>query len=448
MSNINNTNTDNNIEPISFPLSIIDYLKNEFFKPLSTKKILSERKTHFIQEYLKLNSVSISSACYVKTDSIYKYGHLTLNNSKLTVNQNESFKNLINYDDTSFQLNRTITSFTENEMNVSKYKEDIFNPICFIDFNMVTCQLVIHKTKKKFRLIILGKNILENDYENEEDFIAKYRVVKFKMPDIPIKRFLMICEAINKSIILSNGYRSNIFSINIRKNFCTEYFINYREFNKKANTGDILLFRGYANESKLQRAFTNADYDHVAVLLKKDEILYVYESTGKDGVKLRPWQEFIIYLWYLLYDKMVFRPLNVTEKSMINYIMEENQKSDKKISIDDKNSKLIKKNFYDLFNKKVNDFIKQTEDKKYSFSKTGYICNSTMRKNIVNRKGFSCSELVAGCYYFSGIISEELEASNYLPGAFSRTGKIAFKPGFTLGEEYIIDFSSSSLSSI
>ena len=58
--------------------------------------------------------------------------------------------------------------------------------------------------------------------------------------------FNLICKSINKSIILSNGYRNNIFSINIRKNFCTEYFINHKEFALKANTGDVLLFRGYA----------------------------------------------------------------------------------------------------------------------------------------------------------------------------------------------------------
>ena len=43
-------------------------------------------------------------------------------------------------------------------------------------------------------------------------------------------------------------------------------FMNYKEFAKRANTGDIILFRGYATESKLQRGFTSADYDHVTKL--------------------------------------------------------------------------------------------------------------------------------------------------------------------------------------
>ena len=442
----NNINDNNTKTIIALPISLLDLLKNEFNAPLSTKRILSNRKTHFIQEYLKLNSVSISSTCYVKIDTCYKYGHLTLYNSKLAINQYESNKISNNIEEQTLYYNRSITPISLNED--LKSKEDIFYPLFFIDFNLVTCQLVIHKTKKKFRLVILGKNIEENDYDNDKDYIYNYRVVKFNMPEIPEKKFKLVCEAINKSIILSNGYRNNIFSINLRKNFGTEYFINYKEFSIKANTGDILLFRGYSKESHLQRVFTSADYDHVAVLLKKNDDLYVYESTGKDGVKLRPWQEFIIYLWYLLYEKMVFRPLIIDENAMKEYVKENTQNSNDVLDdIDMNNSSIIKEKFYYFLNKKVNDFIDHTEDKKYSFSKTGYICSSTMKKNtIINRKGYSCSELVAACYYHSGIISEQLEASNYLPGAFSRNGKTAFKQGFELGKEYIIDFSSSSSS--
>ena len=443
----NNINDNNTKTIITLPISLLDLLKNEFNAPLSTKRILSNRKTHFIQEYLKLNSVSISSTCYVKIDTCYKYGHLTLYNSKLAINQYESNKISNNIEEQTLYYNRSITPISLNED--LKSKEDIFYPLFFIDFNLVTCQLVIHKTKKKFRLVILGKNIEENDYDNDKDYIYNYRVVKFNMPEIPEKKFKLVCEAINKSIILSNGYRNNIFSINLRKNFCNEYFINYKEFNSKAYTGDILLFRGFSKESHLQRVFTNADYDHVAVLLRKNNILYVYESTGKDGVKLRPWQEFIMYLWYLLYEKMVFRPLIVDEETMKKYVIKENKKENNNIlyNIDMYNSAKIKEKFDYFLNKNVNNFIEQTEDRKYSFSKTGYICSSTMKKNsITNRKGYSCSELVAACYYHSGIISDKLEASNYLPGAFSRNGKIAFIPGFELGKEYIIDFSSSSSS--
>ena len=426
---------------ISIPVTLLDYINNNSKKK---KQIFSERKKTFVKEYLKMNNISISSSCSVKTDYTYKYGHLTLYNSKLTINQYESNKIKDELSESYLPPNQALSSIIIFNDNL-KAKEDILYPIFFIDFNMVTCQLVIHKTKQKFRLIILGKNITDTDYDHEGDYIFKYRIVKFKMDNVSQINFNLVCESINKSIILSNGYRNNIFSINIRKNFCTEYFINHKEFALKANTGDILLFRGYAKESHLQRVFTNADYDHVAVLFRKNKILYVYESTGKDGVKLRPWSEFITYLWYLLYEKMVFRHLKITEEKMKEYILNQHKKCNlsELIDINGNNSQNIKQNFYDFFNKKVNDFIEHTEDKKYSFSKSGYVCDSKMRNNTLNREGYSCSELVAACYYYSEIITDDFDASNFLPGFYSRGGNIPFKPGFSLGEEYIIDFSTS-----
>jgi hypothetical protein len=390
----------------------------------------------------------------VKISYRYAYGHLTINNSKLTINQYESNKMPNKLSDNSFNYNRTIMPLVTPSYDINNNKknsmltEDILYPLFFIDFNMTTCQLVIHKTKQKFRLIILGKNIKNKDYDNDEDYIMTLRVVKFKMPEVQKEIFNSVCELINKSIILSNGYRNNIFSINLRNNFCTEYFMNCKEFAMKGNTGDILLFRGYAKESIAQRLITNADYDHVAILAKKDGILQVYESTGKEGVQLRPWHEFITFLWYLLYDKMSFRPLRATEEAMKIYVLKEIEKDDdlteKPNNLDDLHAKEIKEKFYYYLNKKVLDFIERTKEKKYAFSKRGFLCASPMKKNPIDRKGYSCSELVAVCYYHSGLIFDTLEASNYLPGSFSKAGKVPFKPGFYLGEEFIIDFSTSS----
>ena len=66
-----------------------------------------------------------------------------------------------------------------------------------------------------------------------------------------------------------------------------------------------------------------------------------------------------------------------------------------------------------------------------------------MKKNYIIRKAYSCSELMAACYYYAGIITDLLEAKNYLPGHFSKKGSLPFINGFSLGQEYIIDFSSS-----
>jgi hypothetical protein len=390
------------------------------------KDILSKRKHTFIKEYLKMNNISISSTCSVKTESVYKTGHLIIKNNKMVIHQYESNKTEQN-----------------NELNNSIIETiDIYNPIFFIDFNMVTCELVIHKKKQKFRLIILGKNMKENDYENDNDndYIYKYRVVKFKMPYQSKEVFNLICENINKSIILSTGYKYNIFGINIRNNFCKEYFINHKKFVSVGNTGDILLFKGHSTESQLQRLITSDDYDHVGILIKNKDGLNVYESTGSDGVKLRPWHEFITYYWYLLYDVMAFRKLKVDIEAMKQYITGQNDNIKMNDIID--NDK-IKEMFYYHFNKNVEKFIEQTENKKYVFSKIGYFCTTKMKKNSIIRKSYSCSELIAALYYYIGIITDAYEARNYLPGHFAKKGTLPFKKGFSLSEEYIIDFSSS-----
>ena len=405
---------------------ILDFLQKEIFtkKISNTKEILLRRKNTFFNEYIQMNNISISTTCSVKTDNIYKTGYLILKNNKLVIHQYDSNKTspIIRFNNS---LDETV---------------DIFHPIFFIDFNMVTCELIIHKTKQKFRLIILGKNLTKKDYENDKDYIYRYRVVKFSMPHQSNEVFKLICEKINKSIILSKGYKYNIFSINLRKNFCKEFFINYKQFPNEGNTGDILLFKGYSNESKRQRFITNEEFDHVALLVRNKTGLNVFESTGKEGVKLRPWQEFITYYWYLLYDVMAFRKLIIDENAMNEFIINQTKEIKNEEEINKEN---IKENFWECFNSKIEEFISKTENKKYTFSKIGFLCESKMKKNSVIRNKYSCSELIAACYYYIGIITDQLEARNYLPGNYSRNGIVHFKKGFKLGKQYIIDFSSS-----
>ena len=420
------SSTVDKIPIIPFQKYLLEILQDDTLikKPPTTKEILSKRKNTFIKEYLEINNIAISSTCSVKTETVYKTGHLILSNNKLIIHQYDSNKT-----DNIHKIKNSITQTI-----------DIFNPIFFIDFNMVTCELVIHKKKQKFRLIILGKNLEEKDYENNKDYIYKYRTVKFKMPYESKEVFKLICENINKSIILSNGYKSNIFGINLRNNFCKEYFINHKKFVSVGNTGDILLFKGHSTESQLQRLITSDDYDHVGILIRNKDGLNVYESTGSDGVKLRPWHEFITYYWYLLYDVMAFRKLKVDIEAMKQYITGQNDNIKMNDIID--NDK-IKEMFYYHFNKNVEKFIEQTEDKKYVFSKIGYFCTTKMKKNSIIRKSYSCSELIAALYYYIGIITDTYEARNYLPGHFAKKCIIHFKKGFSLSEEYVIDFSSS-----
>ena len=106
-------------------LELLQNTVNIISKP-KTNQILSNRTKTFIQEYHKLNNISISTTCSVKTDREYKTGKLILNNNKLVILQYQSNKKNQNYN-----LNTIIQTV------------DTLNPIFFIDFNMATSELVI-----------------------------------------------------------------------------------------------------------------------------------------------------------------------------------------------------------------------------------------------------------------------------------------------------------------
>jgi hypothetical protein len=66
--------------------------------------------------------------------------------------------------------------------------------------------------------------------------------------------------------------------------------ISQSDFRKIADTGDILLFTGTSFVTRVQRALTMSEYDHVAMLLRySNGKLVMFESTGSTVslIKLR-----------------------------------------------------------------------------------------------------------------------------------------------------------------
>lgn len=58
-------------------------------------------------------------------------------------------------------------------------------------------------------------------------------------------------------------------------------FIRQSEFRRLADTGDILLFKSKSLITKVQRALTMSEYDHVAMLLRySNSKLVILEATG------------------------------------------------------------------------------------------------------------------------------------------------------------------------
>ena len=284
-----------------------------------------------------------------------------------------------------------------------------YSPLLLLNFDLVTAKVYINQKKNKLVIYVLG--------------CKKYFKIKFRTKDI-FQSFSLI---INDIILSSKGAQTNLLGVSLRENFDTNFFISSSEFAKKAKSGDCLIFRGFECPAKCQRCFTRAEYDHVALLQRRNDVLYVYESTSKDGTKARNWREFTAYCWNLLYDKMVFREL------LIDLPEPQKGKVQRDIEI------------------KLDNFIKATEGKKYILNVCSILCGGAPKdyekKNDWKKSnGFFCSQLLIASYIASGIVTVNKESGSYLPGDFSDKTSRAFKlaKDFYLGPEIIIDFTTNN----
>ena len=356
-----------------------------------------------MKEYYKILNIHYSATCKVKAHLLFHEGRIMITDKKLLVIKKTTKKNVyIN----SKERKKYLTQQKLEQYNIS-------HPLVSLDFDLISAHIITFKSQKKFNIIILGSNNLEKE---------STKTIYFSMENSSDKLFNEMIQLISKAIYLSRGFKYNLFEVSLRKYFYKDYFLKVDLFEEIAKTGDILLFRGFQKHSKCQRSFTGADYDHVALIVRQGLILYVYESTGKDGVKLRNWRDFRVNLWNLLYDKMTFRQL-IVDKDKIN------------VKEFEKNKEI-----------KCNEFIKMTKGMKYTLSGCGFCCKCNMKKYGKDKKwgeykGYFCSQLVAAAYNHMGLLTDEIDIGYYLPGSFSKDYDLELKNGIELSVEYIIDFS-------
>ena len=388
-----------------FPINDLykDEKKNIKNENLILKDILNSRNELFLKEYYKILNIHFSATCKVKAHLLFHEGRIMITDKKLLVIKKTTKKNVyIN----SKERKKYLTQQKLEQYNIS-------HPLVSLDFDLISAHIITFKSQKKFNIIILGSNNLEKE---------STKTIYFSMENSSDKLFNEMIQLISKAIYLSRGFKYNLFEVSLRKYFYKDYFLKVDVFEEIAKTGDILLFRGFQKHSKCQRSFTGADYDHVALIVRQGLILYVYESTGKDGVKLRNWRDFRVNLWNLLYDKMTFRQL-IVDKDKIN------------VQEFEKNKEI-----------KCNEFIKMTKGMKYTLSGCGFCCKCNMKKYGKDKKwgeykGYFCSQLVAAAYNHMGLLTDEIDIGYYLPGSFSKDYDLELKNGIELSVEYIIDFS-------
>jgi hypothetical protein len=290
---------------------------------------------------------------------------------------------------------------------------DIYNPILFLDFNLVTADFKINKNLYEIYLSVLS---LENF-----TFTLK---LEHKCQNL----FKSLVIHLQRSILSSYGYYNNIFGCSLRKNFYKSYFIKFNDFENIAKTGDILLFKGFEKKAKFQRFFTKSEFDHIAILIRINNILYLYDATYEMGCKLKTFHEFYSNFCFLAFDKIEYRRLFINNDSE-NINEQLNNEIQKNIQI------------------KAEEFIKLTEKKKYDINLKAILCGSEIKnyqkKNKWNiKKGFCCSSLVYSAYLHMGIIDCCKNVNEILPGHFSSKTNMKLNERFILLPELIIDFSN------
>ena len=335
------------------------------------------------------------------------------NDNDTSQHNNQTHGNCNNGND-SHNYNTPNNNNTNNDHSNMISLTDIYdfnNPIFHLNFNYVTTSFKINPKKHKIALTVLS---LTNKH-----FYIKLQ----KNQDTSL--FKQIVLLLYNAITNSKGSKTNLLSVSLRNNFNKYYFITPKEFEARAKTGDILIFRGFEFAAKLQRFYTKSEYDHVALLTKNNGILYVYEATSKEGCKQRPWKDFLLYLWNLLYEKIVYREL------IINV---DNEKE--------------KKQMREMIETKAEVFLSKTHGKDYHLSLCSILCCSKEKEyekenKWEESKGFSCSSLISGAYLNMGIIKYSKDVDTALPGDFSKEKNFQMNKPFELGPEIIIDFTTN-----
>lgn len=376
--------------------------------------ILDLRDKTFEKEFNEL-SFTFTTTVEFKYKKKYRLYTLLINNYKIYILDNLkniplSDKKQIKLDTDDSMSNRVLN--TEIRLkNQTQEKEikihNLKNPVLSLNFDLITCKLLINEEKKVLTIITLGKKL-------------NYFYFRFTNQEV----FSFYSYHIERIIINSNGYKNNLMGITLQYiNFFKKNIISNKEFESKAKTGDLLLFKTDLCSASFQRFFTRDKYDHIALIIKKNKYIQFYDTTKNNKCNLMYWELFKHNSLNLCYKKIVYRRLIIQK--------------DNQCKINE-----IQNNIEKL----ILEFINETKKKEYYISYSSLFCckqlNQYEKMNKLDKnKGFSCSSLIAAAYNKLGILQLDKTIHSYLPGHFSEEKKLNLNKGFYLSNEEIIDFS-------
>lgn len=129
--------------------------------------------------------------------------------------------------------------------------------------------------------------------------------------------------------------------------------IRYKKATSFLDNFDLILFKGKNIMCKMQRFFTNSEFDHVGLIMKTvNGDLLLLQATGNVGVAIYSFSSIEVALKKQFYDRIVVRKLSGTDSE----------------GIIEKNRKLSA----------LQQFVSKSNGKKYKFDPM-YLLSSTMK---------------------------------------------------------------------
>ena len=385
------------------------------------RKILEEKNKIFEDQYNNRKYFNFFLKVIYKNKKEKIECPLLLKDNELYIlNPNNIIYEPLFYNSHNKDINKDNKNNDENdEDNKIVKEENIFislqkrynfsKPLFYINFDLLTCRLLINKKTNWIKILILGcknsLNILILDNDNFNKFIC----------------------LVNERIFNSEGNKNNLFELSLRKNptFIHNNFISIKEFESIAKTGDFVIFKSKFCCSICQRVFTRDTYDHIALIENKKGGISLYQSSKNGNTNFLYWDYIIENSLYLYFDLITYRRLNFEADSDEELKRKQNE-----------------------IENKFDDFSKDTLFKKYFLSlKNILFCNGNKQEKKDKRdwskmKGFSCSSLATAFYIDIGAIKYNRNIHSVKPGDFqSNKNTLSFNDKFSFGPEKIIDFS-------
>ena len=301
--------------------------------------------------------------------------------------------------------------------NILKHDYDLSCPLVCLNLNLLTCKMLLDNNTK-------NKRTKNKQYEIQILILGTSTKFSFFFQNSEI--YQKAIYILGPKIVYSQGNDLNKLGLSLReKDFYRDTYISNEEFEAITKTGDLLLFRTMDCISDCQRVFTRDKYDHIVLIIKRQGVIELLEATSNDNISLLDWKQFKYRFYNLVFKKIVLRRLNIEEDDPVKL-----KKTEEGIA------------------KKTNEFIDKILKKKYIMSVLKMAFDRKPKEYEIKGewekgKGYCCSALTGAFYIYNGIMKLEKSVHCIRPGDFEQDrNKITFLPGFSLGPEKIIEFSS------